>query len=213
MRTLRRLVTEFSDFARLPRAELAEADLVGFLEEQCDRIRRVEDGADRGIDSVDPRRQAQPALVLTCKSAVVRAPTLMDQQMLRRALVNLVRNAIEAARDDHRVQVTVAVSLNRDGDSWVLDIDDDGPGIYDELRDVIFDPYFTTKHSGTGLGLAIVKKAIVEHGGSIENSVGNLGGAAFRVRLPIPGASPNESRIDVAQAGSSARTIGTQHEQ
>jgi C4-dicarboxylate-specific signal transduction histidine kinase len=105
------------------------------------------------------------------------------------------------------------VSLNRDGDSWVLDIDDDGPGIYDELRDVIFDPYFTTKHSGTGLGLAIVKKAIVEHGGSIENSVGNLGGAAFRVRLPIPGASPNESRIDVAQAGSSARTIGTQHEQ
>lgn len=203
VRTLRRLVSEFSDFARLPRAELTREDLAAFLEEQCDRIRHVEDEAEQD-QTTDPNQPARPSLDLRCRLGVSPAPVLMDRQMLRRVLVNLVRNAVEAARDAHRSTVTVDVRLARERDCLLLDIEDDGPGIDDVLREVVFDPYFTTKHTGTGLGLAIVKKAIVEHGGSIEARAGSLGGAAFRVRLPVAAAGA----LDGADLG---RSTGEPH--
>jgi signal transduction histidine kinase len=66
-------------------------------------------------------------------------------------------------------------------------VEDDGPGIPDEARERIFDPYFTTKAEGTGLGLAIVKKVVVEHNGSITVArSGRLGGAALVLALPPP---------------------------
>jgi signal transduction histidine kinase len=79
------------------------------------------------------------------------------------------------------------VSLSRQGDSWALDVEDDGPGIPVELRAAVFDPYVTTKTDGTGLGLAIVKKIVVEHHGTITADESALGGARLRVRLPALG--------------------------
>jgi signal transduction histidine kinase len=88
--------------------------------------------------------------------------------MLRRALINLIRNSAQAIRDQSRTEGKVRVSLTRSGDFFIIDIDDDGPGIPADSRERIFDPYVTTKHDGTGLGLAIVKKVVVEHGGIIS---------------------------------------------
>ena len=63
----------------------------------------------------------------------------------------------------------------------LIDIDDDGPGISEDKRALVFDPYFTTRREGTGLGLAIVKKIIVEHGGMITCEASPLGAHAFEL--------------------------------
>ncbi len=67
----------------------------------------------------------------------------------------------------------------------LITLTDNGPGVPDDLRDRVFDPYFTTKGSGTGLGLAIVKKIVLEHGGSIDVESVPEGGSRFTIRVPI----------------------------
>jgi nitrogen fixation/metabolism regulation signal transduction histidine kinase len=177
--TLRRLVGEFSDFARLPRAELERSDLAEFLRELSeqpllpDDERRAESGADKG---------ARVEFEIPAGSA----PAEIDRQMLRRVLINLVRNAAQAHTGTNGPG-RVLVRLGREGEFWNLDVDDDGPGIPDELRQAVFDPYVTTKTEGTGLGLAIVKKIVIEHHGAIAASRSPLGGARLRVRLPALG--------------------------
>jgi two-component system, NtrC family, nitrogen regulation sensor histidine kinase NtrY len=174
--TLRRLVGEFSDFARLPRAELERADLVEFLKEISERSLLLED---------ERRGKAGSGEGARVEFEIPEGPATaeIDRQMLRRVLVNLVRNAAQA-HDGANGGGRVLVRLGRDGDFWNLDVDDDGPGIPDELRQAVFDPYVTTKTEGTGLGLAIVKKIVIEHRGVISASKSALGGARLRVRLP-----------------------------
>jgi len=173
--TLRRLVGEFSDFARLPRAELERGDLGEFLRELSERPLLAED--ERLRDSAPPGDEP-PAIDFEIPSG----PALveLDRQMLRRVIINLVRNAAQALGGKGRI----LVRLGRDGDAWNLDVEDDGPGIPVDLREAVFDPYVTTKTDGTGLGLSIVKKIVIEHHGAISATEGSLGGARLRVRLP-----------------------------
>jgi nitrogen fixation/metabolism regulation signal transduction histidine kinase len=175
--TLRRLVSEFSDFARLPQAELEPADLAEFLRELADRPLLAED--ERRSDSEAPT--PGPNIAFEIADGPLRAK--IDRQMLRRVVINLVRNAAQALAEAKRPG-RVVVHLDREGQSLVLDVDDDGPGIAPELREAVFDPYVTTKTDGTGLGLAIVKKIVVEHHGTISADRSPLGGARLRVRLP-----------------------------
>lgn len=167
--TLRRLVGEFSDFARLPRAELEPTDLAELLADQ-DASLQLSTG-DSGVE-VSVSVDARPANVQ------------LDRQMFRRVLTNLVSNAAQAITGAGRGQGSVGVRLYRDAPFVVIDVVDDGPGIPEELRPSIFDPYVTTKSFGTGLGLAIAKKIVVEHGGSIEVVEGPSPGATLRIRLP-----------------------------
>ncbi len=109
----------------------------------------------------------------------------LDRALFRRALANLAKNAVEAARP---ARATVELSVRREGDRALLAVADRGPGIPPETRARIFDPYFTTKADGTGLGLAIVKKIVLQHGGEIGAGPRPGGGASFEVRLPL--ASP-----------------------
>lgn len=183
--TLRRLVTEFSDFARLPQALLEREDLAAFLREQSDQVRLLTDDWTRALSQGDGAKQA--AVQVTFELPDVPAPALLDRQMLRRAVINLVHNSAQAAWGAGREQARVNVRLSREGDYWIVDVDDDGPGIVPELRARVFDPYVTTKADGTGLGLAIAKKVIIEHGGSIDALESPLGGARLRVRLPAAG--------------------------
>jgi len=170
--TLRRLVGEFSDFARLPRAELERGDLGEFLRELSERPLLAEDR-----DSAPPGVEA-PAIDFEIPSGP--AVVELDRQMLRRVIINLVRNAAQALGGKGHI----LVRLGRDGDAWNLDVEDDGPGVPVDLREAIFDPYVTTKTDGTGLGLSIVKKIVIEHHGAISATQGSLGGARLRVRLP-----------------------------
>ena len=184
--TLRRLVGDFSNFARLPQPELEDGTLREFLRDCSDQLAHLDDAAG------DEARSFQNVVVqLDVPDEAL--PAAIDRQMLRRVLINLVRNAVQAIRDARagrdasEVLGNVRVSARREGEGSAILVDDDGPGIPVETRSRIFDPYFTTKQDGTGLGLAIVKKIVVEHGGRIEvERCDSLGGARFVVHLPGP---------------------------
>lgn len=177
--TLRRLVSEFSNFAKLPAAALAKADLRDFLQDiarSTDAIRQdvFEDAAQDG--------NAPEVHVALLDEAL---PVQVDAMMLKRCVDNLVRNALQAMRAGEGTRVDVLGGSSEQG--IFVAVDDDGPGIPKDRRETIFDPYFTTKVDGTGLGLAIVKKVVLEHGGEIEFEPSSRGGARFTIWLPSPG--------------------------
>jgi signal transduction histidine kinase len=108
-----------------------------------------------------------------------------DPEQLRTVLLNLLRNAAEAAELKGRVVVEV-----RDRARVVeLSVDDTGPGVPEELRERIFEPFLTTRAHGTGLGLAIVRRVVEAHGGEVLVERGPGGGARFRVTLPREGSA------------------------
>lgn len=216
--TLRRLVTEFSEFARLPRAQLSEQDLCAFLRgmQQHHSFSYDDDARDCASDMASdmasdtandktlqtigtenasdlPQYYASEGhpITLTWKIPPGSLPLMLDRQMMRRVLVNLIRNAAQAIQQTQRPG-NIVVSLQPVDNDWVkLHVDDDGPGVPESLRDSMFDPYVTTKPDGTGLGLSIVKKIVMEHGGSIEVSENEPYGARIVVWLPRLGSSPS----------------------
>jgi nitrogen fixation/metabolism regulation signal transduction histidine kinase len=214
--TLRRLVGEFSSFARLPRAELFEGDLGDFLREQENHALLVREelgkttleSPQRGKDGA-PEEAAPDSsnkVRITWNIPDVPMPVNLDRQMLHQVLSNILRNALQAV-SAHQ-QGRIEVSVTPEHEAFTINIDDDGPGVPEGLRDSVFDPYVTTKAEGTGLGLAIVKKIVVEHGGTIDAGAGPLGGARFRIRIPrlrspasqaVRQAAPSLSRSGVRQ--------------
>jgi nitrogen-specific signal transduction histidine kinase len=111
-----------------------------------------------------------------------------DDTLLRQAILNLARNAAEAAADNPAGgRVIVRGEIDKSGplQGQRLFITDNGPGIPAEALTKIFMPFYTTKTNGTGLGLAVVQKIVVQHGGSIEARNQALGGAEFIVWLPF----------------------------
>ena len=104
----------------------------------------------------------------------------IDEGQLRQALLNLIRNAREALPKGGQVVMRVQC----DDGQVAICIDDDGPGIPDEVRSTIFDPIYTTKQHGTGLGLAIVKQTVEMHGGRIRVESKESEGSTFTVDLP-----------------------------
>lgn len=108
----------------------------------------------------------------------------IDQGLMARVFVNLVQNAIEAANDSVQVRMKSAVV----GDTVIVTVTDDGPGVSAEVRDKLFDPYFTTKSSGTGLGLAICRRLVEAHGGAIRLVSTRAGETEFAIELPIASA-------------------------
>lgn len=173
--TLRRLVGEFSAFAKLPQASLAPADLGEWLRDIA-----------RSLETLPEELSGAETVRLTCTTARTPLPVRIDAMMLKRAVDNLARNAVQAIRiDASRKAGRVRVRTRREGLYALLEVADDGPGVALEDRARVFDPYYTTKVEGTGLGLAIVKKVVLEHGGEIECTASDLGGAAFVIRLPL----------------------------
>jgi two-component system, NtrC family, sensor kinase len=105
---------------------------------------------------------------------------LGDASRLREVVVNLVRNAAEAAGPGGEVRIRVSSTR----DAVEVAVCDSGPGIPASVRGRIFEPFFTTKSSGTGLGLAVSRAIVMAHGGEITVRDGELGGALFSVFLP-----------------------------
>jgi two-component system nitrogen regulation sensor histidine kinase NtrY len=175
--TLRRLVGEFSAFARLPEVTLEPADLGEFLHDLS-----------RSLTALVQEQSSGVRVSVECGVVERELPVNIDAMMLKRAVDNLVRNAVEAiAQSRPDGTGTVRVSVRNDRDCALLEVADDGPGISPQDSQRVFDPYYTTKSDGTGLGLAIVKKVVLEHGGTIECEGSELGGAVFRIRLPARG--------------------------
>ena len=104
-----------------------------------------------------------------------------DANLLERALLNVVRNAVEASTGSDEVKVRVSCSSRR----LAFTVLDNGPGLSLEDRNRIFEPFYSTKAKGTGLGLAIVKEIINAHGGKISIANRKNGGSCFTVSLPL----------------------------
>ena len=157
---LERLAREFSDFGRLPEGPKSEVDLVDLL-------------MDLGKSAVPPE------VAVRLKANGEPCKVLGHYDPLRRAFANLLRNASEAMQGCGAIDVAVT----RDGDGLVVTIADHGPGVPDELRQHVFEPYFTTKQDGTGLGLALVRQTIEAHHGTITVTDTPGGGATFSIVL------------------------------
>jgi len=131
-------------------------------------------------------REALPQSAIGTEGTFTDVPG--DEALLRQALINLVRNAAESARDagaDPRVTISGSIE-ELGGRSWQrIRVADNGPGIPERDLPKIFLPFFTTKSDGTGLGLAVVQKVALQHGGSIEARNQAGGGAEFLLWLPL----------------------------
>jgi signal transduction histidine kinase len=110
-----------------------------------------------------------------------------DIRMLRQALLNLLRNAVEAVpedKTDRRVMIRTATETGQ-GKQWAtISIRDTGEGIAESDTQKIFIPFFTTKSKGHGIGLALAHRVITEHGGTLTAANALGGGAVFTIRLP-----------------------------
>jgi signal transduction histidine kinase len=157
------VVDSLLSFSRSPRVELGSADLVPVMQEA--RALLADLVQDRGTAVIV---EAPPELPLYC-----------DRHKMKGVLVNLLKNAVEAAGQ-------VRISATLDGGEVVIEVADDGPGLADEVRKHLFEPFFTTKPNGTGLGLPTSQRYVEAHGGTLEAAAApsSLGGALFRVRLP-----------------------------
>jgi two-component system nitrogen regulation sensor histidine kinase NtrY len=165
---LRRLVEDFSAFAKLPKVEPAPQDLGTLLSE---------------FERLHP--EWQPYIEVVQPPAPVTAPC--DRVLFGRVLANLVENAVQAAEGaGTRPRVRLSVEARPQRGRAVLLIDDNGPGVPAGDSHRIFDPYVTTKPQGTGLGLAIVRKIVIDHGGdiSVAPAPSPLGGARLVVEIP-----------------------------
>lgn len=159
---LERLAKEFAEFGRLPEGPQSEIDLVELLEE----LGRT--GVPDGV-RVAVHTNGRGARML-----------LGHYEPLRRAFANLYRNAAEAMKGNGAIDVTVT----GDGSGLAITIADHGPGIPAELRQRVFEPYFTTKDDGTGLGLALVRVTLEAHRGTIAVTETPGGGATFAIVFP-----------------------------
>jgi len=171
--SLKLLVDEFSNFARLPTANPRPDDL--------NRIVADVVAGYSGTDGVELRAELAESL-----------PTLdVDREQMRRALTNLVDNAIAAVRadtgaDDQAGHVVVRTAHEPSLNSVRLEVADDGGGIAPADRRRVFEPYFSTKARGTGLGLSIVSRIVADHHGTIRVLGNHPRGARFVATLPIP---------------------------
>lgn len=175
---LRRIVDEFSKFARMPEPELRNADVTAILR-----------------DAVTLQEAGQPDVTITAFLPDVPVTLDVDDTMISQALTNLIKNAGEAtetciqkhAPEDYKPEVRVEMDVNEM--AVTITIADNGIGLpADRAR--LFEPYVTTRDSGTGLGLPIVKKIIEEHGGVLTltdapdfHGDGHCGAAAI-IQLP-----------------------------
>ena len=165
---INQIVSEFTDFARLPPPSVTDVDLVQL-------IRDVVSLHATGGAAVT--FEAEP-----CPN--IRA----DQNQIVQVVTNLVQNAIDAVsgRPDPKVLVRVAPA---EGARVRVGVHDNGPGVAPEIRERLFVPYATTKPHGTGLGLAIAQRLIIEHAGEIGCREGAKGGTEFWFELPLAGPS------------------------
>ena len=167
--TLRRLLQDFADFARIPPPRpqpCSVSPLFGDLETLYGRE-------------------------VSAGRLVVRRPTseiafTADPGQIRQALINLVKNGLEALNGEGRVTVSARA---REG-TLEIEVADSGPGLSEEQRSNLFVPGFTTKTHGTGLGLTIVERIVSDHDGTIEVGPATDGGTAFRIRLPLSAGDP-----------------------
>jgi nitrogen fixation/metabolism regulation signal transduction histidine kinase len=162
--TLERRIRAFSQFATEPPVRPAPIDVNSLLEERIAFL-----------------KSSHPEIAYDCRLAGEIPSAMADQDLLKGILTNLLENAAEAAGEGGQILgVTTAVSGR-----VAIEVHDSGPGLSEQARANLFQPTISFKKRGMGLGLSIARKSALLNGGDILLVKGELGGAAFRVLLPV----------------------------
>ncbi|WP_425321021.1 ATP-binding protein [Celeribacter ethanolicus] len=189
---LRRIVDEFSKFARMPSPERREHDLVELVK-----------------GAVLLQQNAQPDVKITARIEPTTALAEVDATMIGQALTNLIKNAGEAIESLEECGIPqgyeprILVAMQCDDQEAVITVTDNGIGLPED-RSRLFEPYVTTREKGTGLGLPIVKKIIEEHGGTLTltdgaplDDTGRIGACAT-IRIAVAGDERVEEKQELA---------------
>jgi two-component system, NtrC family, nitrogen regulation sensor histidine kinase NtrY len=163
--SLKGLVDEFSQFARMPAPRTVPTDLAQLITETIALYNGI-------LTDVRIERRFAEAVPLV----------RLDAEQIRRVIINIVDNAIEAM--ERRGEIVVETQLDRANSVARVVVADNGPGIPLAEREKLFLPYYSTKRRGSGLGLAIVRRIIAEHGGSVEVTDNTPRGTRFTIELP-----------------------------
>jgi signal transduction histidine kinase len=165
---LAELTGEYLSFARLPRARVEEDSLSELVQELA------------GFLGPEAERRSV-TLATECDGMIPLFP--FDRDLTRRALLNVIKNGIEATPPGGRV----LVSARLNGNAVAVSVTDAGGGIDARIAEQLFEPFFTTKSHGTGLGLAIARQIAREHRGDLTWENVTAAGARFTLRLPLKG--------------------------
>ncbi len=186
---IKRMVDEFSSFARMPKPRLEKDDL-----REC--VKQV----------VFLMRVGNPEIEITEELPDDPLQTYFDRRLLSQALTNLIKNATEGIKgaQTHIANPAISVTLAEGGNGMVtIDIIDNGRGFPAENRSRLLEPYVTTRAEGTGLGLPIVAKVLEDHGGGIELHDAPNGQGAW-VRLYFP--KDNKTAADASKSDAAVST-------
>ncbi|HJU12378.1 MAG TPA: ATP-binding protein [Candidatus Binataceae bacterium] len=169
---LKRLVDEFAAFARMPQVSPVPGNLNTLVEETVATFREAH-------SNVHFELQLDPALPIVA----------IDREALKRALVNLLDNAVAAtavhSQNGIGRQISVRTALDPINGMVMLEVVDNGIGIDPRIRPRIFEPYFSTRKDGTGLGLAIVATIVTDHNGFVRVRDNEPRGSRFQLEFPI----------------------------
>ena len=161
---IEKLVSEFSNFARMPEGNFEPIKLNNLIETQLNTQKIVNN--DTNFKLISNNKQIE---------------ILCDYDQISRLFMNILKNSVESSAKKKK---EVLVSLNKKGKFVIIDIEDNGDGFEENNRENFFEPYMTKKINGTGLGLAICKKIVEDHNGQIELLDSKLlGGAMVRIKL------------------------------
>ena len=170
IKDIEHLITEFSDFARMPKPILKKIEISQIIS-----------------SAYKLQELSEPKIKFSFKKTDESYFAKADQEQLNRVLINLIKNSIESIHEKKYKNVDfkgkISIDIKKDSDYIYLAIVDNGVGFNKVDKTKMITPYFTTKKNGTGLGLAIVTKIISDHSGLIEfGSIDN--GAEVKITLP-----------------------------
>jgi len=166
VRRLDRVVKTFLDFSRPLEVRFADVDLGALVGEVANLMTPQ---AKLGGVEMHFEAPAEPAMIRG------------DADLLKQTLLNLVTNALEVMKNGGHLRLKV----ERAGDTIVVEVADDGPGIPPEVRDKVFQLYFTTKERGSGIGLALTYRAVQLHNGTVDFTSEIGRGTTFRLQFPV----------------------------
>jgi two-component system nitrogen regulation sensor histidine kinase NtrY len=163
---LKRLVNEFSNFARMPAANPAPGDLNQVI-----------------VEAVSLYREAHKDVKILFHGSDEVPVFNIDKAQMKRVMINLLDNAIAAIEGDG--EIVIGLSHDPSLQMVTIEVSDNGKGIPDEHKHRLFEPYFSTKKHGTGLGLAIINTIITDHDGFIRVQDNKPRGTRFTIELPV----------------------------
>jgi two-component system nitrogen regulation sensor histidine kinase NtrY len=170
---LKRLVSEFSQFARMPKIHRAPADLGKMTRE-----------------TLSLYEQAHRNITFSCRETEPIPVFSFDAEQIKRCLINLLDNAVAVLPDGGTIDIELSQSA--EAESAIIKVSDDGPGISKENKSKLFEPYFSTKKAGTGLGLAIVSTIVADHNGYVRVLDNVPQGSTFIIELPMTTTEPRK---------------------